>query len=141
MSESYEEAMIRNMERQGPKRIQLLMRPALAQVENIPLGSDTVIITPTQIAGGVWDERTREMMADNARKGHGVLGAVIAYLPPEPTPESALTGEQIAEQVFSSSRDLIGLAGSGDLDSMEVFRTIIVQAVAMAREGMVHKPF
>lgn len=131
-------------ERTGPHRLQVLENPVVAQMQAIPVGADVIVATEDKFMAGPWTEATRDGfcgVADANDCGH--LHGFLVYLPPVPTPDSALSAESIAADIhlrFKGARD----AAVRDRDTDRATRVLIAmleEAVHKAREGMVFPPF
>lgn len=86
-------------------------------------------------------------MVEQAERNGGHYPAALAYLPPAPTPASALSAEQIADLMLDKYASSFGasIASSHteerELSPTMVARSMLMAAVHMAREGMVFPPF
>ena len=119
----------------GPSRIRVIDTPTIQQLRAIPIGSDAIISDDENFMSGVW---TAGIAADMERRVEAGtcphLHAYLAYLPPVPVPESALTAEAITDEAMSAITTLDAVMESR-------VRVAIQRAVHMAREGMVFTPF
>lgn len=131
-----DEDVLRNIDRPGPSRIQVIDYPSKAQLEAIPLGSDVVYTDKTQFAAGPLTEGVRNHFLSVAGE-EGKLNGFLAYLAPAPTPDSALSAEEIAQQLVP-----VYLARLEDgTDASLVLSSLAAAAVHKAREGMLFPPF
>ena len=131
------DSIVEEKEREGgPVRLVVLENPTHAQLSAIPLGVDMMVVDADQgaILSGVWHEEARGGFIERAVE-HGHIHAYLGYVPPAPTPDSALTPQQIAENI--AARYTERLPGQ----EREIVHAMIREAVLTAREGMVWNPF
>jgi hypothetical protein len=120
----------------GPARIVVLDHPSTAQVKAIPLGSDAIVIDHAQMMSGMWREDTRDGLVEHieVNSPDDVYHGILAYLPPPPSPDSALTADAIAEEIIE------GLPMFA-MFTEKTLHELLTRAVHMARDGMVYPPF
>lgn len=123
---------------QGPARLRVIDTPTIQQLQAIPVGSDVIISDDSNFMSGLWTQGIIDDLTQKIeRSACPHLHAYVAYLPPQPTPETSRTARDIAIEII---RDYGGDPHATDDESVRN-RVAIERAVHQAREGMVFTPF